>query len=159
MSVAEKQTPDPELEQNAIHKELDLIQAVVSRMAANSFQLKTWAIGLTGGILAIAKDGLFKESAENWYIPMLVLVILFAFWYLDAYFLGQERLFRKIYERAVEDPTCQNRKRYDLKPTPEILAKIDSNLSIMGSVTLRWFYGIPFVLGAVLLIWLVAFPT
>ena len=93
MSVTEKQTPDPELEQNAIHKELDLIQAVVSRMAANSFQLKTWAIGLTGGILAIAKDGLFTDSAENWYIPMLVLVILFAFWYLDAYFLGKNASF------------------------------------------------------------------
>jgi hypothetical protein len=145
---------DPELAQEALHKELDICQSIISRLANNSFQLKTWAIGLTGGVLAIAKDGLFNNPWGSWNIPVLVLVVLYAFWYLDAYFLRQERLFRKIYDKIVADPTCENRTRYDLKPDEQILTQLESEKQIMWSITLRWFYGIPFLLGVLLFLWL-----
>jgi hypothetical protein len=154
MPTSTPNTTDPELAQEALHKELDLCQSVVSRMAKNSFQLKTWAFGLTGGVLAIAKDGLFDNPWSSFYIPILVLVILFSFWYLDAYFLRQEQLFLKVYERIVADPTCKNRIRYDLRPDEQMNIKSDSEKKIMWSITLRWFYGIPFLLTVLLFFWL-----
>ncbi|GKX32355.1 hypothetical protein SH1V18_48350 [Vallitalea longa] len=35
---------------NEMHKELDLIQGCVNRMASNSFHIKGWAIGLISSL-------------------------------------------------------------------------------------------------------------
>ena len=73
---------------------LDMIQAIVNRLANNSFLLKGWSISLVSAFLA------FAASGEN---PALVFAAFFPgiiFWVLDAYFLHQERLFRKLYDHV-----------------------------------------------------------
>ena len=73
---------------------LEFIQGVINRMASNSFQVKGWSVLLVSALVAIAS----KDSN-----PKLVLISFlptFAFWLLDGYFLWQERLFRKLYDRA-----------------------------------------------------------
>ena len=73
---------------------LKMIQAVVNRMSVNSFQLKGWSVVLISALFALAagnSQALFVYLA---YFPSI------AFWMLDAYFLRQERLFRKLYDRV-----------------------------------------------------------
>ena len=71
-----------------------MIQAVVNRMSVNSFLLKGWSVVLISALFALAagdSEALFVYIA---YFPA------FAFWMLDAYFLRQERLFRKLFDRV-----------------------------------------------------------
>lgn len=78
-------------------KHLEFIQAVITRMATNSFTYKGWAITLVSGILALSKD-----------IPPVALVLVgtamvVLFWGLDAYYLRQERLYRCLWSESVDE--------------------------------------------------------
>ena len=75
-------------------KHLELIQKVITRMANNSFLLKGWSVTILSAILAIAasKDGL-RQIVWIGFLPAVM------FWLLDGYFLRQERLYRKLWDR------------------------------------------------------------
>ena len=76
------------------HTHLEMIQGVVNRLSHNSFLLKGWSVILISAMFALAaKDSqiLFVYLA---YFPAI------AFWFLDGYFLHQERMFRKLYDRV-----------------------------------------------------------
>lgn len=78
------------------HTHLEMIQGIVNRLSHNSFLLKGWSVVLVSAMFALAaKDSqlLFIYLA---YFPAI------SFWCLDGYFLRQERLFRKLYERVRE---------------------------------------------------------
>ncbi|SCK11746.1 hypothetical protein YW7DRAFT_00659 [Streptomyces sp. AmelKG-E11A] len=75
-------------------KHLEFIQAVVTRLGNNSFLLKGWAIALTAAILALS------AGRFSWQIALSGIIPLLGFWFLDSYFLRQERLFRTLYEDA-----------------------------------------------------------
>ena len=75
-------------------KHLEMIQAVINRMAQNSFLLKGWSVTLTAALFVLAAN-----DAR----PQFILVALFPalmFWGLDGYFLWQERLFGALYDRV-----------------------------------------------------------
>lgn len=72
-------------------KHLEMIQGVISRMAANSFFLKGWTVTLVAGIFALASKDADKRYFLITYVPVLV------FWCLDAYYLRQERMYRALY--------------------------------------------------------------
>ena len=75
-------------------KHLELIQGVVNRLAANSFQLKGWSVVLVSAIFFfLSRGGQIQLVAIAW-IPALF------FWGLDGYFLRQERLFRALYDHV-----------------------------------------------------------
>lgn len=75
-------------------KHLELIQGVINRMSSNSFMLKGWAVTLVAGIFALSANGADKRFFVITYIPVLV------FWFLDAYYLFQERLYRLLYNEV-----------------------------------------------------------
>ena len=73
-----------------------MIQAVITRMAGYSFMAKGWTVTLVTALFALAAanvNGFFVYVA---YLPAIM------FWALDAYFLRQERLFRKLYDQVRE---------------------------------------------------------
>lgn len=73
---------------------LEMIQAIINRMSVNSFLLKGWSVVLVSALFALAagdSQALFVYLA---YFPAV------AFWILDGYFLWQERLFRRLYDRV-----------------------------------------------------------
>ena len=75
---------------------LKLIESVIERMASNSLRLKEWFITVASAIV-----GLCFTMSE----PKLLFVaggVLLAFWFLDAYYLQQERNFRALYKAVVE---------------------------------------------------------
>ncbi len=73
---------------------LKMIQAVVNRMSVNSFLLKGWSVVLISALFALAAGGSQALFVYLAYFPAI------AFWMLDAYFLRQERLFRKLYDHV-----------------------------------------------------------
>jgi hypothetical protein len=75
-------------------KYLDLIQSTISRLAGNSFQLKSWSVGLGSAIIGLAA----KDAQSRFSLVALVPVL--AFCGLDAYYLGLERLFRRRFNSA-----------------------------------------------------------
>ena len=80
---------------------LKMIEDIISRMAANSFQLKSWTVSLISAILIFAD---FKnEICFVW----IAFVPIFVFWYLDAFYLQLERKYRKLYSMVQKDFVTQ----------------------------------------------------
>lgn len=75
-------------------KHLELVQGIISRMANNSFLIKGWSVTVAAALFALAA----KDSDARF--ALLAILPIFAFWYLDAYYLRQERLFRQLYEKV-----------------------------------------------------------
>lgn len=73
---------------------LEMIQGVVNRLAGASANCKTWTVTLTSAVFALAA----KDAAEQYFWIALVPVV--AFWFLDSYYLYQERLFRRLYDHV-----------------------------------------------------------
>jgi len=114
-------------------KHLEFIQGVINRMAANSFLLKGWSVTLTAAIFALAAKDANTQLIFIAYLPVLI------FWFLDAYFLRQERLFRKLYDSIrLKEPSDID---FSMDTTP-FQQDIASYRSVMFSITLRWFHGI-----------------
>jgi hypothetical protein len=74
------------------HKYLELIQGIVTRLAQNSYLLKTWTITL------VAATFFLSISATTAWLVAIALIPTVAFSILDAYYLRQERLFKKLYD-------------------------------------------------------------
>ena len=75
-------------------KHLEMLQKIITRMARNSFLLKGWTITLISALFVLSDFG------NNQNFVLLALLPAIAFWGLDAYYLRQERLFRKLYDKV-----------------------------------------------------------
>ena len=73
-------------------RHLEFIQAAIDRMANNSFLIKGWCITLVSALLGLAA----KDNDQKFIIVVFFPALMF--WLLDAYYLRQERLFRKKYD-------------------------------------------------------------
>jgi len=148
-----------------LHKELDLIQDVISRMAGNSFQVKTWTMAIVGGVLALAQEIVFpakdvemNEPAAIGISIFLVLVVV-VFWYLDGFFLKTEKLYRNLYKWVLEYRSKTDEYLYDLNTFGrkvngvETLIKARPVFCVMFTKTLWPFYVIPFVFVVGLLVY------
>lgn len=153
------------LDKENLHKEIDLIQDCIKRMAHNSFLLKGWTISIVAVVLALS-----EKNVSPYFLVLVVLVPLISFWYLDAFFLYTEKLYRKMYEWVIaERSKSNNEKMYDLNPhrfkdqlrvkkwnkekkVMEETNRLESEWTVMWSKTLRCFYFIPIVLIMMILI-------
>lgn len=95
-----------------LHKELDLIQGCINRMANNSFLIKGWCITL---ILALMS---FSNSAASNRILLISYFFILMSWIGNTYFSRLERLYRKKYEWVISEEATKERRtnRYDLNP-------------------------------------------
>jgi hypothetical protein len=84
---------DPE--SSSVQSYLNILQNIISRMAGNTANCKTWCITLVSGIFVIIAD----KGKPNYAWIALIPIILFFF--LDAYYLGQERAFCAIFNDFV----------------------------------------------------------
>lgn len=127
-------------------KYLELVQAVIVRMAENSFLLKGWSVTLAAALLALA--GATTK-------PLLILVALLptlSLWGLDAYYLRQERLYRMLYEdlrktAITNQGTRQNAEFFSLS-TANYRHRVSSWLMVLWSPTVFAFHGV--IVGAIL---------
>ena len=113
-------------------KHLEMIQAIISRLANNSFLLKGWGVVLVSALFALAA----KDSE-----PLFVYLAFFpaiAFWILDGYYLRQERLFRKYYDAVREKEDSEIDFSMD---TSSIKREVKVWFRVCFSRTLLIFYG------------------
>jgi hypothetical protein len=75
-------------------KEVEITQNIINRMGTNSFLIKGWAITLVVASLLI------RGTSYYHYVALLPWLM---FWYLDAYFLRLEKLYRKLYSWLIKN--------------------------------------------------------
>lgn len=97
--------------ESILQKEIDLIQGCINRMAQNSFAIKGWLITLVAVILA-----LLPETVDVRILCGVVFAATLCFWYLDAYYLKMERLYRWKYEWVIANRGESDEYFYDLNP-------------------------------------------
>jgi hypothetical protein len=124
-------------------KHLEFVQAVITRLANNSFLMKGWALTVAGLIFGFAAD------RGSWQIAAAGILPVAAFWGLDAYFLRQERLFRRLYDAVRRsDPGIEP---FSMD-TRGFRTAVASWWATLVSVTLLPFYGVALLVGVVLIV-------
>jgi len=74
---------------------LEFIQNVITRMNTNSFQIKGMTIAMVSALMAI-----YATTPRQILIFWGIIPTLF-FWFLDTYYLQQERKYRGIYNDVI----------------------------------------------------------
>ena len=115
-------------------RHLEFIQGVINRLAANSFQMKGWAVVLVAAILVLLARENHLAAAFIALAPIVV------FWGLDGYFLWQERIYRALYDhvRALDDA------KIDFAMTTGAFRRSDGRTWLGATLprTLLLFYGV-----------------
>ena len=117
-------------------KEIEIVQDIIKRMAFNSFMIKGQTITLV--VITLLLKG--AEKYQVWIEVWIAFVPLLVFWFLDAYFLWQERLYRKLYDWVVNNRLKTDEYLFDMNAY-RFKEEVQSKFRIMFSTTLGWFYG------------------
>jgi len=125
-------------------KHLEMIQGVINRMASNSFLLKGWSVVLVSALFALSA----KET--NIFFIYLAFFPALSFWELDGYFLWQERLYRKLYDKVRKTSESE----IDFSMDTSIVSKeVKPWIYVTFSKTLHIFHGT--ILGSIVIVMLI----
>lgn len=113
-------------------KHLEIIQNVINRMANNAFLLKGWTVVLVSALFALSANDSNKLYIYLAYFPAL------AFWILDSYFLWQERLYRKLYDKVRK---MENTDIDFSMDTSSVVENVNPWKEIVFSTTVSIFHG------------------
>lgn len=118
-------------------KHLEMIQSVIERMSNNSFLIKGWSITLASAIFVVAIQAQDKASALWTLFPAVI------FWFLDGYYLWQERLLRSLYEyvRKLDEKKIDFSMDTSKVVNEEFRGRRNSLLNAILSRTLLSFHG------------------
>lgn len=111
---------------------LKLIQSVITRMANNSAQMKTWTVSLVTAVIAFS--GLSNDP--HWLVPLAGLIAVLAFWRMDAKYLHLEKCYRELYSAVLE---VRGVRKFDLN-YKKFKNNVDSAWKIMLSWSASGFY-------------------
>lgn len=107
---------------------LKMLQGVIDRLAGNSFTLKGWTVLILSALFALG-----ASEAEPRFIPIAYIPTV-SFWYLDGYYLKQERLFRELYRQTVES----DESNFTMDTSEQTVPSLPAT---MISLTIGGFYG------------------
>src|SRR5215467_10173513 len=82
-------------ESTAVTAHLNMLQAIVTRLAGNSAQCKTWCVTIVSALFGLAGATKSGRIAVAAIIPILV------FGFVDAAYLANEKAYRDLYNRIV----------------------------------------------------------
>lgn len=97
--------------QAILYKEIELVQSCINRMAQNSFVVKGWLIALVAVVLA-----LLPEKFDLTFLCIVSTVLIVCLWYLDAFFLKMERLYRWKCNWVIKNRMKSDKFVFDLNP-------------------------------------------
>jgi hypothetical protein len=106
----------------AVQSYVTILQGVITRMATNSANCKTWCVSLASVILVLTAD----KNKGNASYALIALIPTFLFAFLDTYYLGQERAYREVYNRFIENLTtgkAELTELFRLKPLNKVSGK------------------------------------
>jgi hypothetical protein len=112
---------------------IETIQHVINRTATNSLIIKGWTVALVGIILLLS---------GTWYQALIAVFAVPIFWYLDAYFLRQKKMYRALYNEIVENKVNTGDEFFNIRT-----ARYEAGIEVlrpgrlMRSKTLLIFYG------------------
>ena len=112
------------------HKHLEFIQHIITRIANNSFLLKGWSLTISTAIVGLASK---SEGIAGDYFMLFPVVL---FWYLDSYYLSQEKAFRDLYNKVIAETGMTS---YSLDNS-EFYNGVSSVLSKVVSITIAPLY-------------------
>lgn len=114
-------------------KHLEFIQSTVNQLSTNSFLLKGWTVVLISALFVLSGAETRQRFAWLAFFPAIV------FWGLDGYFLWQERLYRKLYDRVREKTPDDIDFSMD---TRDFLSDVGGWFMAIFSMTIIPFYGV-----------------
>ena len=117
-------------------KQLEMLQAVINRMASNSFVFKGWSVTIIAGLSA------FATSDSNKKLLMVAFLATLLLWAVDAYYLSLERQYRLLYEKRAK----QKPKEISLSMKLSEYSKLKSWLKALFAPVLLGFFGAASVL-------------
>lgn len=124
-------------------EELKILQGVINRMAQNSLECKKWTLALVVGVLSLK-----IEAISNLYGLCVLGVLLLCFWFLDTYYLMQERSFREQYRWLIKNRLKTDERLFEVFPTHQT-CQLTQFLSAMRSPSLFPYW----VLALCLVVW------
>lgn len=123
-------------------KHLELIQAVITRMNTNSFQIKGWCITIVSALLAI------YASNKNESFILISASATLLFWFLDGYYLMQERKFRGLYNDVAEISTPSEQiKLFEMRTDLYTKGRFRYLISFSSKTIITFYLSIIFILG------------
>jgi len=111
---------------------LGFIQGVINRMGLNSFLAKGWTATITAAIFTLSGRGNDQRFILIALLPAAV------FWVLDAYYLHQENLYRRLYIEVAEGNVPSD--NFTLN-TKVLTGEVPTVIKVFLSETLLLFYG------------------
>ena len=109
------------------------IQHIINRTATNSFIIKGWTVAALGIVLLLSGTR---------YQALIAVFALLVFWYLDAYFLRQEKTYRALYNEIVKNKLNTGDEFFDMRTARyEASIAVPRPSKLMLSKTLLIFYG------------------
>ncbi len=129
-----------DLTEEAWHKHLEFIQNAISRMTQNSYLLKGWTVTLVAATFAVS-----LSVGSVWLVATALLPTV-AFSVLDARYVREERLFRRLYDAVRRDRDKDRNKEPDKveafsMDTQPYEKDVKTMREIMASVSILPFYG------------------
>ncbi len=121
-------------------KHLELLQAVIARLANEAALVRGWALTVAAAFFG------FAAKALSWRIAAVGLLPVVAFWWLNVYYLRSERKYRCLYDRVTRD---------DEGVEPFSMDASKENVSVWGVMwsPVVWpFYMVMVAVGAVLIV-------
>ena len=103
-------------------KHLEMIQAIITRMNTNSFQLKRLSITIVAALLAV------YASTQKLDFILIAIFPPIIFWFLDAYYIQMERKFRELYKDVA-----------DINPNPLSVTPFDMNPKLYKGKKFNYF--------------------
>lgn len=84
---------------------LGFIETAIERMANNSAAIKGWSMGIAAALLGIGIISGENINPYRWILFLCACLITVVMWWLDAFYLYQEKLYRDLYSivRNIED--------------------------------------------------------
>lgn len=117
---------------------LEMIQAVVTRLANEAALIRGWALTVSAAFFA------FAAQSGSWRVAAVGMLPVSAFWGLNAYYLRLELKYRMLYDRVrVKDPKLPP---FSMDASKE---PVESWWELAWSMPLRTFYGVIFLVGAI----------
>ncbi|MCI0144158.1 hypothetical protein KNN17_21655 [Arthrobacter bambusae] len=116
------------VERSDHHKHMDYVQAVINRLAGNSFLMKGWALTVSSALLGLA------VSQSKPLMALIAAMPALAFWIQDTYFLRQERAFRAMFD----DIAAKEISGFEIRPAPYAKRQ---RWRLAWSISLSGFYG------------------
>ena len=113
---------------------LKMLQAIITRLNTNSFQIKTIATTIITSFMVF-----MYEKNQDKIVNFTICVLVFMFWVVDTYFLRSEKAYRKKYNETVYANNHDNGKKckiYDLDITEKLKEKDILFCKVMVSKTI-----------------------